>query len=311
MRTSEASSPDSPEASVVEANIHFYREIAEKYDHYESCARDPELQQTLNRDLDRIGDLLGKGSEVHCLDCGGGSGNLTLKMLERGWSVTVVDVSSEMLALLGKKARARGFHPAIVRDSITRFLTDRDTRYDLVTFSSVLHHMYSYLAVVDLAAEHISNGGVFYSNFDPVVPRHSALVRALEVLDTSAAKLSCDAADFMPGAWRRFRKLLVKPDQLHKRAIASPGDLAEYHARTGIDDIQILNLLKTKGFLVFEHIRWASGRTKLTKKINQFLRIMESFKIIAQLETFPAGSTGGGEQEGCVPVASQPRMRKD
>jgi 2-polyprenyl-3-methyl-5-hydroxy-6-metoxy-1,4-benzoquinol methylase len=292
MRTVETSSSDSLEASVVEANIEFYREIAAKYDYYESCAWDPELQQMLDCDLNCIGDLLGKGSEVHCLDCGGGSGNLSLKMLERGWSVTVVDVSSEMLALLAGKARARGFHPRIVKDSITRFLADRDISYDLVTFSSVLHHLYSYLPVVDLAAGHISGGGVFYSNFDPVVPRHSALVRAMEILDTSAAKLSRDASDFLPGAWRRLRKLLIKPDQPHKRAIAGPGDLAEYHARSGIDDAQILNLLKKSGFSVLEHVRWTSGRTKLTKRINQRFHLMESFKIIAQLETFPTGGCG-------------------
>ena len=39
---------------VISANVAFYREIAEKYDHYESCASDESYQRILDADLDKM-----------------------------------------------------------------------------------------------------------------------------------------------------------------------------------------------------------------------------------------------------------------
>src|ERR1700730_16787516 len=97
-----------PEAQVIAANIDFYRNIAKKYDEYETCVRNEALQRMLLTDLERMSRILENSSgNIRCLDCGGGSGNISLKMLEMGWNVTVVDVSSDMLTLLDERARTR------------------------------------------------------------------------------------------------------------------------------------------------------------------------------------------------------------
>jgi 2-polyprenyl-3-methyl-5-hydroxy-6-metoxy-1,4-benzoquinol methylase len=278
-----STSVDSLEASVVDANARFYHEIAAKYDEYETCASDPGVQETLDRDLDRIGSLIqDQGRHIDCLDCGGGSGNLTLKMLKRGWSVTVIDISSDMLALLEAKALSQGYSPRLINGSIATFLTGTNNRYDVVTFSSVLHHLYSYLPIVAEAADHLRLNGVFYSNFDPVLSPHRTLVSAFEAFDTSIAKATHDPSDFLPGILRRLRKVFAKPDAQHSRAVISPGDLAEYHARTGVDDLKIIELLEGKGFVLRDHTRWTSGRTAVARFINQRLQLMKTFKITAQ-----------------------------
>lgn len=283
MKPGESAKPDSLDASVVEANVRFYREIAAKYDQYETCASDPGVQESLDRDLDRISSLINKENKsLDCLDCGGGSGNLTLRMLNKGWSVTVVDVSPDMLALLRTKAASRGYAPRLINQPIADFFAATRDRYDVVAFSSVLHHLYSYLPVVAQAADHLRPDGIFYSNFDPVISRHKFLTSTFEVFDTSLAKIIHDPLDVLPGILRRLRKTFVAPDARHERPVVSPGDLAEYHDRTGVDDVRIIELLKESGFVIREHTRWTSGRTAVARSINKRLRMMENFKIIAQ-----------------------------
>ncbi len=242
---------DSIESEVMAANLEFYRQMAFQYDSYESCTFDHDLQRMLETDLDRMTkDRALLGRPVSCLDCGGGTGNLTLKMLRRGWTVTVVDISPEML--------------------------------DLIAFSSVLHHLYSYLPVICKAVRHISPGGHFYSSFDPVVPRYPRLKGLAESLDVIAAKLLYNRSDFLPGVSRRIRKLTLREDPVHKRPVASAGDLAEYHAHMGLNDLRILAVLRDNGLEIVEHSRYAMGRTAFVRALSRQFHMLESFKIIAR-----------------------------
>jgi ubiquinone/menaquinone biosynthesis C-methylase UbiE len=128
------------EERVIEANVEFYRQVADKYETYTPQLFDNVPQKSLEDDLDKIGShftLLGHAPS--CLECGGGTGNLTLKMCARGWDVTVVDISEHMLEVLEQKALTKGYSPALVRGSIEQFLEATHESFDLVAFSSVLH----------------------------------------------------------------------------------------------------------------------------------------------------------------------------
>jgi ubiquinone/menaquinone biosynthesis C-methylase UbiE len=265
--------------------VDFYRQIAAKFDSSEGYLLDPLLQRRLEADLDKIGShFVSLGRTPSCLECGGGTGNLTLKMCARGWKVTVVDVSEEMLTSLKAKARAKAFSPTLVVAPIERFLTEVHETYDLVAFSAVLHHLYSYTAVVERAARHVCPGGFFYSNLDPVIPKRLLWARCFDSVDIALAKLSTDPGDVLPGVGRRMRKLFLRPDAMFDRAVASPGDIAEYHARSGIDDLRLIEQLQTAGFLMLEHCRYPSGRTRAGRLVNRCIRALELFKIIAQRE---------------------------
>jgi ubiquinone/menaquinone biosynthesis C-methylase UbiE len=275
---------------VISANVEFYKEIAKKYDNYEACASDEYFQHVLELDIDRIETSL-TNRDIHCLDCGGGSGNLTLKMLKRGWAVTVVDVSPDMIELSKAKLARHGYEAEFVNDSIEQFLANSDRMFDVITFSSVLHHLYAPLDVVNDIAARVNPGGFFYSNFDPVLPSSRLLTRYFYNIDTILAKLSNDRSDFLPGIGRRLRKLFVARDSGHSRAIVSPGDLAEYHAREGLDDISIANALEQSGFLV-ERERYPAARTKFMLAMNSYLNAALSFKILAQRNFMdPEGKT--------------------
>jgi ubiquinone/menaquinone biosynthesis C-methylase UbiE len=274
---------DTAAARVIAANEAFYGKINDKYELYESCTFDVYLQDILERDLDRIhSSFPSLGRTPHCLDCGGGTGNLALKVLARGWNVTVVDVSAEMLAILKEKARVRGHSPRLVHSSIERFLQETRDTYDLVAFSSVLHHLYSYTSIVQLAAAVVRREGIFYSNYDPVVPQSPFWTRAFDTLDIAVAKAIFDPSDVLPGIARRCLKALTRKDPLFRRKLITEADLAEYRAHTGVDDEKVKQLLRINGFAIVEHLRYLAGRTKAVRFLNERFRFLENFKIIAR-----------------------------
>jgi SAM-dependent methyltransferase len=268
---------------VILANQEFYKQIAAKYDHYEYVASGPHFQRLIEEDLHAIETGLSKRErgQVRCLDCGGGTGNITLKMLRRGWEVTVVDVSAEMLEILRGKVAAVGGTANFVRDSIENYLAAGSECFDVISFSSVLHHLYAPLAVVEGAAGRIAHGGFFYSIFDPVPPASARFEACCSSLDTILAKIAHDRQDLLPGIGRRLKKFRATPDSTHGRPVVSAGDLAEYHARKGIDDVLVAKTLEDAGFVV-DRKRYAVGRTSLMRWANAFLGILVNFRVLAQ-----------------------------
>ena len=270
-------------AEVLQANLDFFRGFAHKYDRYESPVFDRFFQQMLIDDLDQITASFGRSvTPPTALDCGGGTGNISLKLLERGWTVTVVDASPDMLAILRQKCQARRMNPLIVNETLETFLAESSESYDLVCFGSVLHHLHSYLNVANLAARRIRPGGIFYSNFDPVIPKRPLLADVVTSIDTLAAKIQYDSADVLPGIRRRLKKLAMRPSALHERGVASLGDLADYHSETGVDDAGILYNLSQEGFTILQHRRYGAGRTAPIRTLNNFFRLSQSWKILAQ-----------------------------
>jgi len=270
---------------VIRANISFYRDVARKYDSYESCTLDPFLQQMLDSDVERIGSLLSSVADrpINCLDCGGGTGNISIRLLRRGWDVTVVDVSREMLDIFEDRCRALGLTPKIHSIPLEEFLATDGADYDVISFGSVLHHLHSYLKVLEMALERMRPGGVLYTNFDPVPPKHAMLTEVFSSIDTLVAKLLLDREDVLPGIRRRAAKLFSKPGAAHDRVVVSAGDLAEYHVRSGVDDQRVVGLLKDRGLTVLDHTRYPVGRTGPVQRMNRLVGVLQNFKILARL----------------------------
>ena len=52
--------------------------------------------------------------------------------------------------------------------------------------------------------------------------------------------------------------------------------------RRGVDDIEILGLLRRNQFTILEHLRYPAGRTRTVRFWSKRFRLLENFKIIAQ-----------------------------
>jgi ubiquinone/menaquinone biosynthesis C-methylase UbiE len=99
----------------------------------------------------------------NALDIGAGTGNLTGRLLEMGYSVTAVDISAEMCTILRRKYRSylEAGKLTVINSPIEKLSFEAGT-FDLVTFYSVLHHLPDYLGAVETVLVFLKRGGVIY-----------------------------------------------------------------------------------------------------------------------------------------------------
>src|SRR5436190_5082746 len=202
-------SPSSEYQRVAEANRQFYAGIAPLYDGSETCVTDRRIQQNLEADLDRILGILGRQpTPIRALDACGGSGNVALKLLKRGLDVTLVDISPELLELFRNKCAGSHPAPGIVCSEIAAYMLQTSRTFDLIVFSSALHHLEDIEAVLTLAFQCLESGGLLYSIFDPTSrSRLKAATRLLQRLEYFTFKLFCQTGDLPAAAMRRLRRL--------------------------------------------------------------------------------------------------------
>ena len=122
------------------------------------------------------------GPEV--LDVGAGTGNLGLKFLAAGCTVTAADVSAQSLERLSRKAPAGA---ALKTQVLTgERLPFADASFDIACCYSVLHHIPDYLLTVREMARVVRPGGLLYIDHessprswsnDPILAEYRKLTR--------------------------------------------------------------------------------------------------------------------------------------
>lgn len=271
---------------IADANRQFYAQKADLYDTTESCVNDTRLQGGLESDLDRILQSLGNRSRpIRGLDACGGSGNVSLKLLKRGVEVTLADISPELQAIFRRKCEEAGFTPRIVCSEISAFLAQETQTFDLITFSSALHHLQDIEAVLRLALDRLAPGGLLFSLHDPTLQRqHRLLTRMALRTEYYTFKAFFQTADFPKAIGRRVRRMLSRatPDKKLSAALTDDtvGMLAEYHIGTGIDDEALVARLQKIGYEVVWHERYAETRFRLTHRIIRWTGDSTTFKLL-------------------------------
>lgn len=271
-------------ATVAEANRRYYAATAALYDASETCVTDPAAQAGLERDLDRALALLGRPpADVAALDACGGSGNVSLKLLRRGVRVTVADISPELLAILRRKAEAAGLAPEIHCGELAEFLRRPGPAFDLITFSSALHHLQDIEGVLRLAFARLAPGGLVFTTHDPTaLARQRPLTRALLRAEYFAFKVFCQPADLPAAIGRKLRRALGRRPEPSPGQIAEEqlGVLAEYHVARGIDDLALVERLRAAGFEVVAHERLAGARFAPVRAVVRRLGDATAFKLL-------------------------------
>ncbi|NJD76810.1 MAG: class I SAM-dependent methyltransferase [Candidatus Methanoperedens sp.] len=133
--------------------------IAEIYD-----SKHPEIynqieQGRLEQTIETLLNKLDK-KNPRVLDLGSGTGNLSLKFLNKGCSVTACDVSQKSLDILNKRAyNNSNLDLILLRDKKLPFENDS---FDVVATYSVLHHIPDYLFTVKEMIRVLKPGGYIY-----------------------------------------------------------------------------------------------------------------------------------------------------
>jgi len=278
---------------IAEANRQFYAQTAGLYEATENCIHDQSLQTGLEADLDRILALLGTAPQsIRALDACGGSGNISLKLLQRGVAVTQTDISPELQQIFRQKCQASGFHPQIICSEIGNYLANESQTFHLITFSSALHHLENIEAVLTLAHDRLAPGGLLYTVFDPTLQKSfSRLTRVTLRVEYYLFKFFCQTADFPKAIRRRIRRMLTRVSPNNKLSTTLNNDtigmLAEYHVGTGIDDLALVTRLQQTGYEVVWHHRYAEARFKLTRRILAWTGDVTTFKLLLRKPASP------------------------
>ncbi|MBD0291106.1 MAG: class I SAM-dependent methyltransferase, partial [Thermoleophilia bacterium] len=246
---------DDAAATTVDANRRFYAEAANRYDSTEECVVDPRLRERLRLVLTRA--LRELPPEPRALDACGGSGNVSLLLLEHGISPVTVDVSPEMLAIYERKASVRGWATDTRVAEVGDFLAATSERWDLIVFSSALHHLEDYRRTLELSVAHLAPGGILVTIFDPTrVGRLGEKLRRLDYIAHVFVKTP-----------RRVPSLVARRVRGRPRGgdETPVGARAERHALEGVDDLAIRGTFETAGLEILVHGREYEGRFALTR----------------------------------------------
>jgi ubiquinone/menaquinone biosynthesis C-methylase UbiE len=270
---------------ILQSNIEVHRLEAEIYDAIHPELLGPFEQRRVARDLELIASLLGNRSKLCVLDVGCGTGNLTLKFLRRGYRVKAVDLSPEMLhELRSKVSPSDSERLEIIEGDVEEILsaTEVHETYDIMAFSSVLHHLPDYSSVLARAFLQLRPGGVLYVCHEPL-PRMGTGTH--EGPSALLAKMVRHVDDLYILA----RKLLVYTIQsltIQRPFRRIDHSWSDYHLQTGIDPQEILLELQSLGAQTRHFSTYRSYHSSLISKLDSLchLEAPSHFRIIVQRE---------------------------
>jgi ubiquinone/menaquinone biosynthesis C-methylase UbiE len=149
-----------------EANVAVHRFEAEYYEllHPEVYSR--QEQKRLDIILKMVDKLIAD-NQKKALDFGAGTGNLTGKLLRMNYTVTAIDISAEMCAILKKRYNAylKAKKLIVIKSPIEDVSFDRG-EFDLIACYSVLHHLPDYVGAIQRLSVFLKKGGAMYLDHD-------------------------------------------------------------------------------------------------------------------------------------------------
>ncbi len=147
---------------VHEANITVHRVEVSYYELFHPEVYNKQEQKRITSTLKKADGLVAN-NQKQALDFGAGTGNLTGKLLALGYTVTAVDISAEMCAVLKKKYRSYVDKKKLsVVNSPIENVNFGNEKFDLVTCYSVLHHLPDYVDTLTRLCGLLKKGGVMY-----------------------------------------------------------------------------------------------------------------------------------------------------
>ncbi len=226
------------------SNIEVHRLEAAIYD-----AIHPEIfgafeQGKIARDLDLITSVVPAEPAARVLDIGCGTGNLTLKYVQRGYWVRAVDISPEMLGVLRAKLDPTALNHVDLRVSDTEEVVANIHTYgtwDIISFSSVLHHLPDYQSVLKRSLQQLRPGGVLYVCHEPL--QKVGTMKGLGSLLTDAI---LDTFDNLYIYLWKFRVYMMQSRRRPSGFLTRTNyRWSDFHARLGINAEEVLRELES------------------------------------------------------------------
>ncbi|MCX6744912.1 MAG: class I SAM-dependent methyltransferase [Candidatus Parcubacteria bacterium] len=217
---------------IITANLELHHKEAQYYDLIHREIFNPEEQSLISHVLADAIEIINMPS-ISALDIGAGTGNITLKLLDNKniGSIVVVDLSKEMLEQLQFKLESNP-KVKIVNADIDSFLEAQTKGFDLITISSVLHHLPDYFETTEKILKKLNAGGALLIFHEPTGQK-SKLLEIITWLDS-----------------RLFVNLLLPP--LVKEVITTlDHSYSDYHVYHDFDLEGLKKHFENKGLEIF------------------------------------------------------------
>ncbi len=274
---------------VAEANRRAYGEegAAAAYDktHFLHPRQAELLMDDLRRALDTLGDL---GRPAVALDACGGTGFAGLKLNALGCETHYVDISEEMVRHYRRRCEAAGFAPNATCSEILSYFDHVGRSFDLIVFSSSLHHLEDPVLVLRHAKRALAPGGLIATLFDPIRPDRLARVlgEPLRLIDRAWVEPRKVFTRAMPvlrrivGGGRRAKEaggdeLALTEDNV--------GHIAEFYGDIGFDDFALAREIeKETGLRVLRHDRHRLNWGTVSSLLAAVRRKPDTFGLLLQ-----------------------------
>lgn len=265
---------DFTEEEILEANIEKYanNDIVQFYEDFEDSKYSyAEYEVVFSLILDILASKL--THPVRAVDMCGGTGKaaFVLKSCNMECDVTLVDVSDQMLEVARKKAAKEHLTGINIVNSDAFAFFDSDEEYDLIIFSSAIHHFKEPVKLLSTAAERLSANGMLLIIAEPnrlVTSKRYKFVKFL--MSNRGAKIIKLRMTLQSIFTSRNNEIAAAEEEF---------DVAEYQAHLGIDDKKLVKDMVNTGLYPLVHFRYPAGETNLTK-IMPYLGLYWAFILI-------------------------------
>jgi 2-polyprenyl-3-methyl-5-hydroxy-6-metoxy-1,4-benzoquinol methylase len=145
-----------------EANVNVFKFEAKFYELIHDEVYGRYEQKRIFTTLGRIDKLILR-NQKKALDFGAGTGNITGKLLKMGYTVTAIDISPDMCAIM--KTQFKNYLEKGMLEVINSPIEDAyfdEQKFDLIACYSVLHHLPDYENVIHVLSKYLKKGGIMY-----------------------------------------------------------------------------------------------------------------------------------------------------
>ncbi|MCW3999268.1 MAG: class I SAM-dependent methyltransferase [Candidatus Bathyarchaeota archaeon] len=219
--------------TVIKGNIAVHQKEAQYYDLIHNEIWNRSEQKRLHKLLRILTSQIEKPN-FRALDFGAGTGNITQKLLNIGYSVTAIDISPDMCERLKKKEHHMVDTKRLEILNLNIDKAEIAGDFDLVTSYSVIHHLPNYLKTIEKLADLVKPGGILY--FDHEQPDADSSLNAAGKL---ILRLYYFTDEQTSAVYKKFHGLNLPQIDY---------SLADVHLK--LDWAAITHLLNEKGFEV-------------------------------------------------------------
>jgi len=223
----------------------------------------------LRKTIDQVCLLMSQMSG-NVLELGCGTGYLYLEFLKRGYKITGVDLSAEMINVLeGRIPKDCRERSKLIVCDVETFADTDDKKYSAIIVSALLHHLYDFESVIQIYCDRLIPGGVFLVFFEPLkqaikFPIRYSLHKTLASIDENIYRRKMERCG-----------VSVLEGEYHE---------ADYQRRFGgIDPHRLSDLFKEKGLKVIEIEKYCARRYGLSSILATYLlKTQNTFNLLAQ-----------------------------